>query len=1307
MKYASLHNHTAYSNIKLIDSINKVEDLIDYGYELGLHGIAITDHDCLTAHVPALKYHSKKYKDKNYKLILGNEIYVTREGLCKETHQTGEKFYHCILLAKDTVGHEQLRKLSSRAWERSYMMAIMRTPTYLSDLEEIVSEDPGHLICTTACIGGFCGSKYLDEAIQAELLGRPVGNVPAIDAYLSGMKNLFGDDFYIELQPSRQQEQIDYNDYMLSHYWKDYKFTVATDAHYLKASERQLHKDFLQSKEGGGNREVDDFYSSAYLMSAEEVYNYLIDYIPEEMIRTMFDNSIEMSDKCSGVYDLFHEQIVPKIEYEWSERDPESYEQLCEELNSYGDRYPNVAKYFSNKAEESDQYLAYLIAEGYYSGKIDPAEEYIARLDEELYHIHAISERLGQPLSNYFNTMAKIMEIVWTDGDSIVGPGRGSGCGCLINYLIGITQLDPLRQELKMPFWRFMHESKIELPDIDFDTEAMKRNKIFNAVTRYFNSIDSEVINVCTIGTLGTKSAIRTAGKGLNIEDTVINYIVSLVPTERGKDWTLDQCMYGDEEHKRISQFIGQMQVYPQLWKLSKRIEGLVTNLSVHASGVLILNGKITDHNSIMKTSRGVRVTAWDLHDSESMGALKYDFLTVQGLDKIRTCMNLLLEDKLMEWQGSLQATYNKYLLPKNLNYTDPDMWKMAGNGEILELFQFDTAQGSKAVRLIKPTSIKDLAAGNSIMRLMCDGEQPLDIFVRHKKRMDDWYQEMRMAGLNNEEISLMEKYLSTVYGVAGSQEIVMQLSMDPHISGFNVPEANKLRKGIAKKVPAVIEETRQMFYRKGQELGTRVQLLDYVWNRQIGMSLGYSFSDLHTVAYSTIALQEMNLAYYFPLLYWNCACLSVNANAINEEDYEFLVDEEILELTDEEDEKKNSKVSYDKIATAIGKFKDTLTILPPDINRAKMGFTPNLEDNSIMFGLKGISLVGDDIVKEIIARRPYSSLSDFLNKMVDGNKKLIAKNKVVNLIKAGCFDKLEKKTRPEIMSDFINLLEPPKTNLNLNNFLMLINNDLVPEELNFEKGVYLFTKEIRKQKDGNGFYLLESEDNILYQWYVKWMQKEPSVIDGKYRLKMTEWDAHYNNTMNRVREWIKKDMPNLIEKLHKNAVQELWDKYCEGDILQWELDSLNFYHSGHPLTNCGVKELYTIDNINDLRENDFDGFFIINGEQVPKMKLHSIVGTVLVKDKKANIIVLSTPDGVIKVKIYKAQFAKYDKVIEDSMGEVIDASYLDKGNHLMLTGILRDEMFIPKVYKNSKMPPIARLVLNSRNGLVNVQERK
>ena len=179
--YASLHNHTDYSNLKLIDSINKVEDLIDYGYELGLHSIAITDHDCLTSHVRALNYFKSKYAEKDYRLILGNEIYVTREGLTAETHESGEKFYHCILLAKDEIGHRQLRELSSRAWSRGYVKFIMRTPTYLSDIDEIIGNDPGHVVCTTACLGGMTGTFFT------------TGQLDRIAPILQAFQGIFGE----------------------------------------------------------------------------------------------------------------------------------------------------------------------------------------------------------------------------------------------------------------------------------------------------------------------------------------------------------------------------------------------------------------------------------------------------------------------------------------------------------------------------------------------------------------------------------------------------------------------------------------------------------------------------------------------------------------------------------------------------------------------------------------------------------------------------------------------------------------------------------------------------------------------------------------------------------------------------------------------------------------------------------------------------------------------------------------------------------------------------------------------------------
>ncbi len=369
---------------------------------------------------------------------MGNEIYVTREGLTSENHQAGEKFYHMILLAIDEIGHKQLRELSSKAWSRGYMKFIMRTPTYLSDLEEIVGENPGHLICTTACLGGMTGTFFT------------TGQLERIDPILSALRELFGEDnFFIELQPSHMKDQLQYNSYMINNYWNDYNFTVATDSHYLKKEEREIHKTFLNSKDGKGNREVDEFYASAYMMSAEEVHDYMDQYIGKDVVSNIMKNTLSIAERCK-LYSLDCPQIVPKIKYEWTNRNYDALTQLC---NHIGNR-KNLNYYCNDSEYEADKYLALLVAEGYQRLIGNYSDEYLDRLEEEFGTLKAISENIKQPLSDYFNTMSKIIDIVWTDGDSLVGPGRGSGCGSLINYLIGITQLDPLRQELNMPFWR-------------------------------------------------------------------------------------------------------------------------------------------------------------------------------------------------------------------------------------------------------------------------------------------------------------------------------------------------------------------------------------------------------------------------------------------------------------------------------------------------------------------------------------------------------------------------------------------------------------------------------------------------------------------------------------------------------------------------------------------------------------------------------------------------------------------------------------------------------------------------------------
>ena len=629
--YASLHNHSEYSNLKLIDSINRISRMIDYAWDLNLSAIAITDHDCLSGSLQALDCYRNKLKkewsainpdaaelpsyeqmsqDLDFKVILGNEIYLSEEGTDADTY--APHFWHLILLAKDYEGYCQIRKLSSAAWQRAWMKAILRTPTYPSDLVDIIKG--GHVVCSTACLGGYAAWcwKMLDEDREYYL--------DKLDNHLAAMEGLFGEgNFYIELQPNDSefgQEQIDYNKFMIERYWGMYPFIFTTDSHYLKAEEREIHKAFLNSK-SSKDREVDDFYRYAYMMAQDEVRS-LMPYITDDQFNTMVENTCRIKDMCS-FYELEQKPKLATVEFEyWDayEGDLDIFEGITEE------EYPNFY-YYLHGDNRTNQYLTRLVAHGFnekYHSTWD-MDEYFARLEEEFWTLREVGNKIGQSMADYFITMHKIIEICWNDAGTIVGPSRGSAGALLINFLLDITQMNPI--EMDLPFvWRFLHPSRPDLPDVDFDTESDKRGRVFTEVKKYFNSIGGDVVNVCTFGTEGTKSAIKTAGRGLGIEDEVVSYVTSMIPNERGFDWSLKECYYGNEEKGRmpIKAFVEQMTMYPKLWELAQNIEGLITRLGVHASGVVCVNDDFNNYNSYMKTSKGQIVTSYDLHTLERCG---------------------------------------------------------------------------------------------------------------------------------------------------------------------------------------------------------------------------------------------------------------------------------------------------------------------------------------------------------------------------------------------------------------------------------------------------------------------------------------------------------------------------------------------------------------------------------------------------------------------------------------------------------------------------------------------------------------
>ena len=204
---------------------------------------------------------------------------------------------------------------------------------------------------------------------------------------------------------------------------------------------------------------------------------------------------------------------------------------------------------------------------------------------------------------------------------------------------------------------------------------------------------EDRVLNIATFSTEGSRSALLSAARGMGIDVDEANYLTSLIPSERGSNWSLSDCYFGNgDDRQPVTQLINEVSKYEGLMEISLKIENLIKNNSVHASGIYIFNNKYTKQNAMMKSSTGLETTQFDMADSDYMGGLKIDALTVSNMDKIRATMDMLIEDGRIDWQGSLRETYNKYLHPKVLEYNDPEMWEKVHQNDIPDLFQFDTA---------------------------------------------------------------------------------------------------------------------------------------------------------------------------------------------------------------------------------------------------------------------------------------------------------------------------------------------------------------------------------------------------------------------------------------------------------------------------------------------------------------------------------------------------------------------------------------------------------------------------------------
>lgn len=1273
------HAHTMYSNIRIVDSTNRPKELILKAAELGYCGIAITDHEALCGHIEWLMA-EKELKEKgkipkDFVCALGNEIYLVDE------RETSTTFPHFILIAKNTDGHRALRELSSNAWYNSFTRKnIERVPTTKAELAAMVKRYPGSLIASSACLGSELAQLTMNLVKEEKQGHDGLEYKEKIRDFLLYCLELFGKDFYIEIAPSKSKDQILYNDRVVK--IADafgIKVIIGTDAHFYTNKERPWHKAFLNSKDG--EREVDDFYAYAHLMDDEEAKSNLSDFL-QSRFEEFCSNSIEIAREI-GTYELFHSPIIPHTKVKFYEKGRYSLPQygfLNELINSDNDQ----ERYWVNQCLETLR------------TKCLWNDVYLSRLNEEADILNVVSDKLRNCMYEYFNTFQHYIDLFWECG-TVVGPGRGSASCFLSNYLLGITQVDAIKWNL--PAFRFLNKERVELPDIDVDLAASKRPLIFQKIREEQGELN--LIQVATFGTETARSACRTACKGYRSDDypngidvDTAAYLTSLIPSQRGVTWSISDVMNGNEEKERAAkkEFVNEMNKYPGLLEIILAIEGLVSKRSQHASGVMIYNGSPFETNAIMKSPNGDLITQFELHTCEMLGDTKFDFLVTQICDKQVKCIELLQEGGHFDKRLTLREIYDDYLHPEKIDLHIKEVWDAIDENEIIDLFQFDSMIGAQGIAQVKPRSISEMVMTNALIRLTGEKgeERPIDRYVRLKNNLNAWYMEMRAYGLTEEEIKVLEPHYKQYYGVPVAQESLMQVCMDSNIAGFSLQDANFTRKVVAKKHMDKIPALKEKFISscKSRKMG------EYVWKTCMEPQMSYSFGLGHATPYSLIGYQTAVLATLYPRVYWNCACLIVNSGS-NEA---FGIDNDDEDDEELDGKKKNKTTDYGRIASAIGRMKDEgIEIAPPDINNSTFTFTPNEKRGTILYGISGITKVGRDVVLEIIRNRPYTSIEDFTSK-VHANK-----TQVVNLIKSGAFDEFG--DRRELMLSYLDSIADKKKALNLRNLQTLIEGGYLPEKFEPQIKCFRYNKYLKGLKNGN-FYSLDRVAFNAFDRYapVDLLRADDESTSG-FKVACADWDKIWKKQQDVLRPWVKEHEKDLLEKVNQRAIDELMEKYAEGTISKWEMDSVSYYSHPHELANVDHRTYGFADFSKLSDEPEIESVVKIKGKEVPLYRIHRIVGTVLDRDKMKHTVTILTTTGVVTVSVFGDVFAHYDRQISarnaDGTKSVLEKSWFSRGSKIIVSGIKRDGNFLLKKYRSTPWHSIELITSIDENGAI------
>ena len=880
MSFVHLHLHSHYS---LLDSTIRIKPLAKQLKAQGATAVALTDHGNMFGAVEFFK----TMKREGIKPILGCELYVV-ESLASTAK--GQKTYLLPVLAKDEIGYKNLIYLVSQG----YLTGMVADRPCVDKV--MLRERAAGLIALTGNLGG--------EVPQALLRG----DIAQAERALHELAEIFGrDNLYVEILHNRIKEQATVNRAAVELSERFQLPLVATnDCHYLTQQDARAHGVLMciqLGKQLTGLEPLDNVIDSFHVVTPEAMREAFKEF-PEAI-----NNTMRIAGRCNVELDL-SSTFLPLYKVP-----PGS----------------SLESYLRDRSEQGlDERFAELRSQG-----VDVDEAlYRERLDTELNIINAMQ------FPGYFLIVWDFINFAKTN-DIPVGPGRGSGAGSLVAYVLRITDINPLQYGLL--FERFLNPERVSMPDFDIDFCMNKRQRVIDYVTEKYGK--NNVGQIITFGSLKARGVLRDVGRVMGISYGEVDRIAKLVPDVL--NITLEEAL---EQEKKFRELMDESPRNRDLVETAMRLEGCYRHAGMHAAGLVIGERPLWEYVPLFRGANGEIVTQFAKNEVEEAGLIKFDFLGLKTLTVIDHAMVLINRDR------SEQERFDISAIPMD----DKAVFKLLSSGNTTGVFQLESSGFKELMKKLRPDVFEDIIAAVALYRPGPLGSGMVDDFILRK------HGEVEVKYPH----PLLQDVLRETYGVIVYQEQVMKIASV--MAGFTLGQADLLRRAMGKKKQEVMDEQRQFFIDGAEKMAIDLKIAGEVFDLMAYFA-GYGFNKSHSAAYALISYQTAYLKAHYPVEFM-AALLTCD--------------------------KENS----DKVVKFIGEARAMgIAILPPDVNESLRDFS--VTDGKIRFGLGAVKNVGASAIDSIIecrSKSPHVSLFDFCER-VDLRK--VNKRVLEALVKCGAYD--------------------------------------------------------------------------------------------------------------------------------------------------------------------------------------------------------------------------------------------------------------------------------------------------------------